>query len=93
LVRAGDELMYYIEPEKEKGERQKKVLFRSIIRTRRKNIGMHTKYVNDDPAFLSELGDVEHADPDGDIMMDHVRGEEETPMTEIDPRGARPRPD
>jgi hypothetical protein len=96
---AGDKLTYYIEPEKEKGERQKKVLICSIIRTRRKNIGIHTEYVNYDPAysdfFLFESDDVEHADPDNDIMMDHFRVEESTTMTELIPGSltkARQRP-
>jgi hypothetical protein len=46
----GDEFTYLIEPEDQKG-RKKHVLVRSNIKTRRKNIGETTEYVNDDPAY------------------------------------------
>ena len=53
---SGDEMTYYIwtedEPRKNKqGLRQAKhkILIRSFIRTRRKNIGKEDEYFNDDP--------------------------------------------
>jgi hypothetical protein len=78
---AGYELTYYIETEKEKGEGPKRVLIRSIIRTRRKNIGKDTEYTKDDPEysvfFLSETEDIELVDQEPDILTDHIQGEEE----------------
>jgi len=49
----GDAMTYYIltEPDSPKVERQ--VLMRSVIRTRRKNIGEETEYVNDNPEMES----------------------------------------
>ena len=48
---AGDPMTYYIRTEKEPGEGRDVVLIRSVIRTRRKNIGQPNEYVNDDPAY------------------------------------------
>jgi hypothetical protein len=81
--------MYYIQIEKDKGEGPNRVLIRSISRTCCKNLGMDTEYVKDDPEysdfFLSELCDIEHADHDDDLMMDPVRGEDESQIEVIDP--------
>ena len=50
---SGDEMTYYIEPEdpKTKGRRKPQALVRSIIKSRRKNIGKETEYINDDPIY------------------------------------------
>jgi hypothetical protein len=91
---AGDELTYYIQTEKDKGEGRNEVLIRSIIRTRRKNVGIETEYVNDDPEyadfFLSELEDSENgviSDFTTDEKTDQIRGEEEVQLSiaESDP--------
>ena len=48
---AGDPMTYYIRTEKEPGAGRDVVLIRSVIKTRRKNIGQPTEFVNDDPAY------------------------------------------
>ena len=45
---SGDEFTYLIEPEDQQGP-HRKVLIRSNIKTRRKNIGKENEFVNDDP--------------------------------------------
>jgi hypothetical protein len=70
------ELTYYIETEKYKSEDSNRVIIRSIIGTRRKNIGIDTEYVNNDPEysdfFLSELEDIKYVDLEMDIMTNHI---------------------
>ena len=46
---AGDAMTFYIFTEKEKGRNV--VLIRSVIKTRRKNIGTKDEYINDDPQY------------------------------------------
>ena len=76
---SGDAMTYYIETEQESksDKRCNIILVRSIIRTRRKNIGTKDEYVNNDPSladfFLSrpEL-ETNHED----IMVDKVTAED-----------------
>jgi hypothetical protein len=58
---SGDSFTYLIEPEGQTGK-TRQVLIRSNIKTRRKNIGKDTEYINDDP-ILSDffLSPTEHA--------------------------------
>jgi hypothetical protein len=63
----------------------------SVIRTRRKNSRTETEYVNNDSEysdfFLFELCDIEHANhEDDDLMMNPVRGEDESQIDVTDPR-------
>jgi hypothetical protein len=46
---AGDALTYFIEPEHDDPTKRNVILVRSIIRTRRKNIGTPEEYTNNDP--------------------------------------------
>jgi hypothetical protein len=48
---AGDAMTYFIETEQDDPTKRNVILVRSIIRTRRKNIGTKTKFTNDDPAL------------------------------------------
>ena len=48
---SGDELTYYIITEKDKGKNV--ILVRSVIKTRRINIGKVTEYVNNDPEYAT----------------------------------------
>jgi hypothetical protein len=48
---AGDAMTYFIETERDETSKRNVILVRSIIRTRRKNIGTADEFVNDDPAL------------------------------------------
>jgi hypothetical protein len=48
---AGDAMTYFIETERDETNKRNVILVRSIIKTRRKNIGTATEFVNDDPAL------------------------------------------
>ena len=49
----GDAMTYYILTEPENKHTKRQVLMRSVVKTRRKNIGLHTEYVNDTPEMES----------------------------------------
>ena len=55
----GDAFTYYILTEPDKGRRQ--VLMRSVVKTRRKHIGMTTEYVNNNPNMESFTMSLEEA--------------------------------
>ena len=48
---AGDAMTYFIETERDDNTKRNVILVRSIIRTRRKNLGTTTEFVNDDPTL------------------------------------------
>jgi hypothetical protein len=48
---AGDAMTYFIETERDETNKRNVILVWSIIKTRRKNIGTATEFVNDDPAL------------------------------------------
>ena len=48
---AGDAMTYFIETEQDEPTKRNVILVRSIIRTRRKNIGTSTEFINEDPAL------------------------------------------
>ena len=70
---AGDAFTYYIQTEKDMGEGRNQVLIRSLIKSRRKNIGTPAEYVNDDP----ELADFFFGDNDS--------GKHSSRIPEVDP--------
>jgi hypothetical protein len=47
----GDAMTYFIETERDETSKRNVILVWSIIKTRRKNIGTATEFVNDDPAL------------------------------------------
>jgi hypothetical protein len=71
-------MTYYILTEPPPPEK-KQVLMRSVIRTRRENIGKHTEYVNDDPnkvSFTLSLSEhVQHVHPSTDEVPIILPGE------------------
>ena len=48
---AGDAFTYYIQTERPQNEGRNVILIRSVIKTRRKNIGLETEYVEENPAL------------------------------------------
>ncbi|MGH7954918.1 MAG: hypothetical protein ACREOZ_03065 [Gloeomargaritales cyanobacterium] len=48
---SGDAMTYYIQTENDKGDGRNMVLVRSVIKTRRKNIGKPEEHTNDDPQY------------------------------------------
>ena len=73
---SGDAMTYYIETEKEKGQGRNVVLIRSVIRSRRKNIGKENEYVNDDPKYAEFfLTEDEDELVNQDTPSDLARGE------------------
>ena len=49
---SGDAMTYFIETEPEKKGQRAQILVRSIIKSRRQNIGSPVEYVNDEPALV-----------------------------------------
>jgi hypothetical protein len=70
---AGDAMTYFIETEKETPKARNVILVRSIIKTRRKHIGLKEEHVNDDP-FLAEFffGDADMEMNKNDELVDEV---------------------
>jgi hypothetical protein len=95
---AGDALTYYIETEKEKGRNV--ILIRSVIRSRRKNIGDDNEYINNDPqyaGFFLDPSELTQNDEEAKETADNPdRGEEllepseETDQNDIDPGETEP---
>ena len=85
---SGDAMTYYIETEKAKSEGRNTILIRSVIKTRRKNIGKEEEYVNDDPQyadfFLSEEEEQRTTEDDQVDPSDLVRGEVSQPNNQSD---------
>jgi hypothetical protein len=71
---AGDAMTYFIETEKETNSSRNMILVRSIIQTRRKNIGTKEEYVNDNPM----LADFFLSDPELEINKDDEIFSEDT---------------
>jgi hypothetical protein len=85
---AGDSMTYYIETEKDKGRNV--ILIRSVIRSRRKNIGQENEYINNDPqyaAFFLDPSELEqNAEDNKDEAENLDRGEDlVNPTNDTDP--------
>ncbi len=82
---AGDEFTYLIEPEEQTGK-HRKVLIRSNIKTRRKNIGKDTEFVNDNPEyadfFLSPAAATTNMDEQVLDCSDLESGDGDGPVTD-----------
>jgi hypothetical protein len=63
----GDAMTYYILTEPDDLQKRRQVLMRSVIKSRRKNVGTETEYVNDNPSMesftlsLAESASIEHS--------------------------------
>ena len=66
----GDAMTYYIRTEKDPGEGRNVVLIRSVIKTRRKNIGTPQEYINNDPQYAEFFLSDSHDLPDDSIPFD-----------------------
>jgi hypothetical protein len=82
---AGDAITYFIEPEQDDPSKHTVILVRSIIKTRRKNIGMKEEYTTNDPMladFFLNSTDLEINKEDE--IVDPLRAVD-VPLEPVDP--------
>ena len=73
---SGDLMTYYIQTEKEPDEGRDVILVRSVLKSRRKNIGEPNEYINDDPQYaefnLTDMANDDSGEFNTEIDIDTV---------------------